>query len=970
MIRCNKCGERSCGCSPKKRPHKNRSNRTIVINTNEIPNAEEVEFDNSETGLSSSNIQEAIEELDSNIEESLSNSVKTIGNTLVTNIQDEEDWSILMTNTNGRIPQEGDRITGGLRLGRSSDVGTQLWQESKVTIAANVFDGVINEENGSSITVQNSNITQAIKTQGSTSNIVNSSPAKTTHEIVLPSDLGSNKASLGTDGFHVELSTPDYDTQLHIDENITVNKLPRVADDIEPTEDNELVTKSYVDNKPIDGSNLSNLPWAKAESSVLSYNGTVLRRSPVSESVVSDAVPVRTTRGELLAMAPEISELETTPNSNTLVPWRRLKERLNGFVSNISYDSDEHILTFERYDETPITVDLPIESLISNIDLDDDDTLILTFEDGSTREIPLSTLLVGVVKSVNNETPNSAGNVQLGINNIPDLVEALEGKVEKAEVTIDITDVPSGTTVNTTVEGLILTSTGEPITLSFPQDNIPSKIEVEGAFVIGGKAIIETTQSGTTQTLEVEVTGELNSVGGLSSDNIGNNLTIDDLGKLNVGVPYVLELDPALAGSGATIGDHKLMVVNTGPLENETITLTFDLEALDGIVLTASYPCVVLGGFIDLQVGANTQRVNIDFTSLPVPNIPSSIILDNFSKIITLQTSRMAKIYTKGDQRQSITVGNFDNEDNPINRIQLTQFPTPRIELLTNNGSIEFSADGVRKALHISPTGGFFTNSQSLYIEGISITTNTNEHTDVTVQSLGNIAIRQVANPSSFSSILHEGGNEYSITAVNNEDEEKGLQMIKDEDTEEITTRLTGDDIKLESKGIDLDLITVGEISGRTLYSALLYDKEGFAEIGITSLNGEENENSNLSSISLTVATDEGHNSSSNYYNYAINLNNKTDASLDVNEGIHIGNVNLIPSLKKGFFFTEIGALTYNLQLKAEEIEFSTYPNILEGAILADDNQLVPKSYVDQQIEDMQTIINDLTQRLEALENA
>src|SRR5690606_21256213 len=90
--------------------------------------------------------------------------------------------------------------------------------------------------------------------------------------------------------------------------------------------------------------------------------------------------------------------------------------------------SSTHILTFFRQNEPNIVIDLPIEQLITGVQLVGDD-LIFTFEDGSTVTVPLNTLLVGVVKSVNGVNPNSSGNVSLTIADIPNLQSALNGKV-------------------------------------------------------------------------------------------------------------------------------------------------------------------------------------------------------------------------------------------------------------------------------------------------------------------------------------------------------------------------------------------------------------------------------------------------------------------------------------------------------------------------------------------------------------
>lgn len=51
----------------------------------------------------------------------------------------------------------------------------------------------------------------------------------------------------------------------------------------------------------------------------------------------------------------------------------------------------------------------------------DGNDLVFTFEDGSVVRIPLNTLLVGVVKFVNDKAPNSIGQVYITIDDIPNL---------------------------------------------------------------------------------------------------------------------------------------------------------------------------------------------------------------------------------------------------------------------------------------------------------------------------------------------------------------------------------------------------------------------------------------------------------------------------------------------------------------------------------------------------------------------
>jgi len=100
---------------------------------------------------------------------------------------------------------------------------------------------------------------------------------------------------------------------------------------------------------------------------------------------------------------------------------------LNGFVHDVAYNSSLHTITFYQRNEPNIVIDLPIEHLIKGVQLHGND-LVFTFEDGSNVTIPMNTLLVGVVKSVNGLVANSQGEVVLDITDIPGLQSALNAK--------------------------------------------------------------------------------------------------------------------------------------------------------------------------------------------------------------------------------------------------------------------------------------------------------------------------------------------------------------------------------------------------------------------------------------------------------------------------------------------------------------------------------------------------------------
>lgn len=104
---------------------------------------------------------------------------------------------------------------------------------------------------------------------------------------------------------------------------------------------------------------------------------------------------------------------------------------LDGFVYNVAYNSSLHTLTFYQRNEPNIVIDLPIEHLIKGVQLHGND-LVFTFEDGSNVTVPMNTLLVGVVKSVNGSTANSQGEIVLDISDIPGLLNILSGKADSS----------------------------------------------------------------------------------------------------------------------------------------------------------------------------------------------------------------------------------------------------------------------------------------------------------------------------------------------------------------------------------------------------------------------------------------------------------------------------------------------------------------------------------------------------------
>ncbi len=116
---------------------------------------------------------------------------------------------------------------------------------------------------------------------------------------------------------------------------------------------------------------------------------------------------------------------------------------VNGYAYDVQYTSGTHIITVKRRNAADIVIDLPIEALISNVALNANNDLVFTFESGSTVTVPMSTLLVGVVKSVNGKTPNSSGAVSLTIADIPTLQASLDARADIIKIVNFVTTNPT-----------------------------------------------------------------------------------------------------------------------------------------------------------------------------------------------------------------------------------------------------------------------------------------------------------------------------------------------------------------------------------------------------------------------------------------------------------------------------------------------------------------------------------------------
>lgn len=202
-------------------------------------------------------------------------------------------------------------------------------------------------------------------------------------------------------------------------------------------------------------------------------------------------------------------------------------------VNNVLYEKETHKLTFERYDNVDIVIDLPIEALIENISLDGND-LVLTYEDGSTTSVPLNTLLVGVVKEVNGKTPNSSGVINLSYNdldNLPDLFSGdyndLTNKPSIPSKTSDLTN-DSDFAKNADVVPKTRTINGKDLSV----DRTLTSQDID--YILSGETIFERLQDTYRKDEVLNIINQLKTALGWSDS---------DLGELENNDTYTVELD-------------------------------------------------------------------------------------------------------------------------------------------------------------------------------------------------------------------------------------------------------------------------------------------------------------------------------------------------------------------------------------------------------------------------------------------
>lgn len=230
---------------------------------------------------------------------------------------------------------------------------------------------------------------------------------------------------------------------------------------------------------------------------------------------------------------------------------------LDGFIYDVQYNQVNHILTLYRQNLPNYVIDFDLERLIMNIDLVGND-LIFTFEDGSKKTIPLNTLLVGVVKSVNGLTPNSQGEIVLNITDIPGLLSELNNKVNlsgnNATGALATTIANSHTHANKTVlDGINATlianwndasskahtHANKALLDTYNQTNANISDAVSLRHSHANKSILDATEEAFTTALKNKLISLQNYVLPVASATVlggvrvGSNLNIDANGKLN-----------------------------------------------------------------------------------------------------------------------------------------------------------------------------------------------------------------------------------------------------------------------------------------------------------------------------------------------------------------------------------------------------------------------------------------------------
>ena len=123
---------------------------------------------------------------------------------------------------------------------------------------------------------------------------------------------------------------------------------------------------------------------------------------------------------------------------------------LNGLVDNVSYDNTTNQLTISVVNGTPVMLDLSQNNGVSNIGLDTNNDLVISYLNGSTNILSISNLFTNFIESVNNKTGK---HITIDIADIQNLTQELAARVplgRRIEIDGDVKDLNTDAVFNTT----------------------------------------------------------------------------------------------------------------------------------------------------------------------------------------------------------------------------------------------------------------------------------------------------------------------------------------------------------------------------------------------------------------------------------------------------------------------------------------------------------------------------------------
>ena len=354
----------------------------------------------------------------------------------------------------------------------------------------------------------------------------------------------------------------------------------------------------------------------------------------ILELEVSDIITVKLPSKEsIINKAADLKDLNTDLYPNVQAVVDGLSETLNsantytnsavqGKVYDATFVSSTGVLTLMRQDEPNIVIDLPTEELIKDIEIvtiGGVDYLRLTLADGSTKDVPLNSLLVGVVKKVNGLTPNSLGEIVLQITDIPGLSSELSAKVSKSGDTMsgNLTTPQLVTNVSPITLGVVPTNAGVKLWVG----NGNSQYGISANDYSGGMDIMA----------NQEIGGTIRFWGGTDNTNPTRLLTLNKTGHTST---------RTISIPNGTANNH---AVNLGQLASYVTQSSLNTQL-------ANY--VTLNG---VQTISNTKT----FTSSPiVPNGTLNGHAVNLGQLNTLLSSyaTTTQLNSKADKSTTITI--------------------------------------------------------------------------------------------------------------------------------------------------------------------------------------------------------------------------------------------------------------------------------------------------------------------------